>query len=79
VAQLKSDFPDLEIVLNGGIKTLEQCSEHLQTFDGVMLGREAYHNPYLLAHVDQQLFDSTALVISRYDALESMRPYIAAH
>ncbi|MBN4174816.1 tRNA-dihydrouridine synthase [Pseudomonas savastanoi pv. glycinea] len=79
VAQLKSDFPDLEIVLNGGIKTLEQCSEHLQTFDGVMLGREAYHNPYLLAHVDQQLFDSTAPVISRYDALESMRPYIAAH
>ena len=44
-AQLKKDFPDLEIVLNGGIKTLEACREHLQTFDGVMLGREAYHNP----------------------------------
>jgi len=52
-AQLKQDFPELEINLNGGIKTLEQCQEHLQTFDGVMLGREAYHNPYLLAEVDQ--------------------------
>ncbi|EXF45797.1 tRNA-dihydrouridine synthase A [Pseudomonas sp. BAY1663] len=48
-AQLKRDFPDLEIVLNGGIKTLDECREHLRTFDGVMLGREAYHNPYLLA------------------------------
>ncbi|RMS20749.1 tRNA-dihydrouridine synthase [Pseudomonas coronafaciens pv. garcae] len=79
VAQLKSDFPDLEIVLNGGIKTLEQCSEHLQVFDGVMLGREAYHNPYLLAQVDQQLFGSMAPVISRHAALEAMRPYIATH
>ncbi len=59
-AQLKKDFPDLEIVLNGGIKTLEACREHLQTFDGVMLGREAYHNPYLLAAVDSQLFGSEA-------------------
>ncbi|MEE5060730.1 tRNA dihydrouridine(20/20a) synthase DusA [Pseudomonas alliivorans] len=79
VAQLKKDFPQLEIVLNGGIKTLEQCQEHLQTFDGVMLGREAYHNPYLLAEVDQQLFGSTAPVISRADALEALRPYIESH
>ncbi|WP_122428883.1 tRNA dihydrouridine(20/20a) synthase DusA [Pseudomonas viridiflava] len=79
VAQLKKDFPQLEIVLNGGIKTLEQCQEHLQTFDGVMLGREAYHNPYLLAEVDQQLFGSAAPVISRAEALEALRPYIEAH
>ncbi|MGV8918515.1 MAG: tRNA dihydrouridine(20/20a) synthase DusA, partial [Pseudomonas sp.] len=78
-ARLKADFPDLEIILNGGIKTLEACHEHLQVFDGVMLGREAYHNPYLLAEVDQQLFGSTAAVISRAEALASMRPYIAAH
>ncbi|GFM81593.1 tRNA-dihydrouridine(20/20a) synthase [Pseudomonas cichorii] len=78
-AQLKRDFPGLEIILNGGIKTLEQCQEHLQTFDGVMLGREAYHNPYLLAEVDRQLFGSTAPVISRSDALQALRPYIAAH
>ena len=78
-AQLKSDFPDLEIVLNGGIKTLAEGHAHLQTFDGVMLGREAYHNPYLLAEVDQQLFGSTAPVITRFEALQAMRPYIAAH
>lgn len=78
-AQLKTDFPELEIILNGGIKTLEQCQAHLQVFDGVMLGREAYHNPYVLAEVDQQLFGSTAPVISRAQALAALRPYIAAH
>ena len=78
-AQLKADFPELEIILNGGIKTLEACHEHLQRFDGVMLGREAYHNPYLLAEVDQQLFGSTAPVVSRAQALAQLRPYIAAH
>jgi tRNA-dihydrouridine synthase A len=79
VAQLKQDFPELEIILNGGIKTLEDCQQHLQTFDGVMLGREAYHNPYLLAQVDQQLFGSTSAVLSRFEAMQSMRDYIAAH
>jgi tRNA-dihydrouridine synthase A len=78
-AQLKQDFPALEIVLNGGIKTLADCHTHLQTFDGVMLGREAYHNPYLLAEVDQQLFGSTAPVITRSEALDQLRPYIAQH
>ncbi|MBH3371517.1 tRNA dihydrouridine(20/20a) synthase DusA [Pseudomonas juntendi] len=78
-AQLKADFPDLEIVLNGGIKTLGECQAHLQTFDGVMLGREAYHNPYLLAEVDQQLFGREAAVISRSEALAQLRPYIVAH
>ncbi|WP_278400091.1 tRNA dihydrouridine(20/20a) synthase DusA [Stutzerimonas kunmingensis] len=78
-AQLKKDFPDLEIILNGGIKTLDECRAHLQTFDGVMLGREAYHNPYLLARVDQELFGSEAPVISRAQALRNMRPYIEHH
>ena len=53
--------------------------DSLQTFDGVMLGREAYHNPYLLAEVDQQLFGSTAPVITRAEALAQLRPYIASH
>ena len=79
VAQLKRDFPGLEIVLNGGIKTLEDCKTHLQTFDGVMLGREAYHNPYLLARVDSELFGATTPVIGRAEALEALRPYIEAH
>ena len=78
-AQLKTDFPELEIILNGGIKTLEQCQEHLQVFDGVMLGREAYHNPYILAEVDKLLFGSAEPVVSRAQALALLRPYIAAH
>jgi tRNA-dihydrouridine synthase A len=49
VYRLKADFPALEIVINGGITTLEQVDMHLETVDGVMLGRAAYHNPWLLA------------------------------
>lgn len=77
--QLKRDFPDLEIILNGGIKTLNECEAHLEHFDGVMLGREAYHNPYLLAQVDAKLFGSQEPIISRADALRRMRPYIQRH
>src|SRR5690554_8078684 len=49
VHQLKQEFSDLEIIINGGIKTHEECAEHLKHVDGVMIGREAYHNPWLLA------------------------------
>ncbi|QAX82027.1 tRNA dihydrouridine(20/20a) synthase DusA [Candidatus Pseudomonas adelgestsugas] len=77
VSQLKQDFPKLEFILNGGIKTLKQCHEHLQTFDGVMLGRGVYYNPYLLAEVDQQLFGSETPVISRAQLFEQLQPYIA--
>ena len=49
VYQLKKDFPDLEIVINGGIVSTGEISLHLQHVDGVMLGRAAYHNPWLLA------------------------------
>ena len=78
-AQLKQDFPDLEIILNGGIKTLEECEQHLQTFDGVMLGREAYHNPYLLAQVDSRLFGAADAGITRMDALLALKPYVEQH
>ncbi|MFF7708349.1 tRNA dihydrouridine(20/20a) synthase DusA [Pseudomonas sp. NPDC007930] len=78
-AQLKAAFPDLELVLNGGIKTLGECLGHLNTFDGVMLGREAYHNPYLLAEVDAALFGAAQPPVSRFGALQGMRPYIEAH
>ncbi len=78
-AQLKQDFPDLEFILNGGIKTLEQCQEHLKTFDGVMLGREAYHNPYLLAEVDRELFGGSHPQITRAEALAQLRPYVETH
>ena len=56
VYQLKRDYPDLEIVLNGGINSIDECLQHLQQLDGVMLGRAAYQMPALLAQVDSALF-----------------------
>ena len=56
VYQLKKDFPQLTIAINGGIKTIEEMKHHLQFVDGVMVGREAYQNPSLLGYVDQMLF-----------------------
>ncbi|MGF1762446.1 tRNA dihydrouridine(20/20a) synthase DusA [Aliivibrio kagoshimensis] len=74
--QLKTDFPQLVIAVNGGIKTLEESKEHLQHLDGVMIGREAYQNPFLLAEVDQQLFNSDKAVVKRSDVVRAMYPYI---
>ena len=59
VYQIKQEFPDLEIIINGGIKTLDECDEHLSKVDGVMLGREAYHNPWILATVDERFYGET--------------------
>ncbi|WGL18547.1 tRNA dihydrouridine(20/20a) synthase DusA [Microbulbifer bruguierae] len=56
VYQLKQDYPELEIVLNGGINSIDECKQHLQQLDGVMLGRAAYQTPGILAEVDQALF-----------------------
>ena len=74
--QLKQDFPDLEIVLNGGISNLQACLDHLQVFDGVMLGRAAYHNPYLLAEADSLLFQGYDPIHSRHDIMEAFLPYV---
>jgi len=76
VYDIKRDFPKLEIVINGGIESLDQCHEHLQHVDGVMLGRAAYHNPWLLAGVDEQLFGDTPQTLSRHDVLEAFLPYV---
>lgn len=76
VYQIKQDFPALEIIINGGIKTLEACDEHLQNVDGVMVGREAYHNPYMLATVDQRYYGSTAPVLTRKQVLEVFYEYV---
>lgn len=70
VHQLKQDFPDLEIIINGGIKTIAECQEQLKHVDGVMVGREAYHNPWILSQVDEQIFGGQALVTNRFEALE---------
>lgn len=77
VYQLKRDFPALQIVLNGGITTLEQAEEALRHgIDGVMMGREAYHNPYILAEVDRRLFGSKADMIARAEIIEKLVPYV---
>ena len=76
VYQLKIDFPQLEIILNGGITTLEQMDNILEHVNGVMVGREAYHNPYILAEIDQRLFASTAPIPSREDIIAQLIPYI---
>ncbi len=76
VKQLKQDFPQLTIVINGGISTLEVAQELLQQLDGVMLGREIYHNPYLLAQVDVQIFNTAGPIKSRQEIILAMLPYI---
>ncbi len=74
--QVKKDFPHLTIAINGGVKTLDECEAHLKHVDGVMVGREAYQNPYLLAEVDQRLFGSDKPVKKRREIVREMLPYI---
>ncbi len=76
VQQIKQDFPRLEIIINGGIKSLEQSIELMQGVDGVMIGREAYHNPYLLAEVDKLIYQQDTPVISRKEVVFALLPYI---
>ncbi len=80
VYRLKQDFNDTEIIINGGIRTLDASLEHLQRVDGVMLGREPYKNPYLLANVDRVIFgESESRVKSRQALLQEIYPYIERH
>ncbi len=76
VYKIKELFPQCHISLNGGVKTLEQTVEHLKHVDGVMMGREAYHNPYLLSDVDRLIFGDEHTVLTRHQIVESMFPYI---
>ncbi|MEC6825126.1 MULTISPECIES: tRNA dihydrouridine(20/20a) synthase DusA [Photobacterium] len=76
VYQLKQDFPQLTMAINGGIKTFEEMEQHLKYMDGVMVGREAYQSPYLMAEVDQRLFGSNRPVMKRREVVEAMYPYI---
>jgi tRNA-dihydrouridine synthase A len=76
--QIKRDFPQLEIIINGGIKTSDEVALHLEHVDGVMLGREAYHNPYVMAGYDARFYGDDAPVKSRTEVLAAMLPYIAA-
>jgi len=74
--RLKQDFPDLEIILNGGVKTMAEIDAHLLNVDGVMLGREAYHNPYMMAEFDAHYYHDTAPVKTQREVLNSMLPYV---
>ena len=76
VYKLKNTFPDLQFIINGGIKSLHESSIHLQHVDGVMIGREAYENPLLLADVDSVIFSDKKVSTSRSDILKSLIPYI---
>ncbi|MEQ8962298.1 MAG: tRNA-dihydrouridine synthase, partial [Coleofasciculus sp. C2-GNP5-27] len=76
VFAVKQRFPQLNIVINGGIESLELARELLAVVDGVMLGRAAYQNPYLLNEVDSLFFDSKPSKRERLDYLDSYIPYI---
>lgn len=79
VYQLKKDFPHLTIVVNGGIQTIEECQDHLEHVDGVMLGREAYQNPWMLAQVDEALFGMDSPLKSRDDVIAELLPFAEQH
>ena len=76
--QLKKDFPQLEIIINGGIRTLNEIDSHLTQVDGVMLGREAYHNPYLMAEFDSRYYGDAEYTRTRVQIINAMLPYIRA-
>jgi tRNA-dihydrouridine synthase A len=76
VHALKQDFPHLEIVINGGITTLEEVQGHLHGVDGVMLGRAVSHNPYLLAQVDRDFYGDPHPIPTRHEVVESFLPYV---
>jgi tRNA-dihydrouridine synthase A len=76
VYRLKSDLPHLSVVINGGIQTLDQCRQHLGHVDAVMIGREAYQNPWLLAEVDRELFGMDNPAQSRDDVIAALLPYV---
>ena len=78
VYRLKRDMPHLQIIINGGIATLDECARHLNLVDGVMLGRAAYHNLWLLAEVDRRFYCGRGPAQSRKQALQNLLPYIIA-
>ena len=77
VHALKRTFPELTVVMNGGIRDLAQAHTQLDYVDGVMMGREAYQNPWTLAAVDRELFGRTGGAQSRWQILEDYKPYMA--
>ncbi len=78
VHRLRQEFPDLTLVMNGGLTTVAECVEQVDALDGVMLGRAAYHEPWILAELEQALFDPDSALPDRCDVLQRMRGYTEA-
>lgn len=76
-AAIKDKYPHLRIIVNGGIRTLGDVRTHLAVFDGVMIGREAYQNPWFLAELEREIFGNDA-VMAPEDVVRAMIPYIRA-
>jgi tRNA-dihydrouridine synthase A len=79
VYRLKAAHPELEVVINGGIASLDEAEAHLEKVDGVALGRAAYQNPYLLAEVDRRLFGDARVTPSRREVVEALIAYAERH
>lgn len=77
VYRLKQELPELEIIINGGIVSFEQMDEHLRHVDGVMVGREAYHNPWWLSDVDRRYYGAVTAAPSREAVLDALAEYFA--
>ena len=75
VYNLKKDFPNEEVIINGGITSTSEIKSHLDKIDGVMIGRAAYHTPYLLADIEKVIFDNND-VLTREEVIENLIPYI---
>ena len=79
VYRLKKDFPRLEIIINGGFESIGDISKQYRHVDGVMVGRAAYKNPYLLATIDEEIFNDPHQVPSRQQVIEDYMDYIQAN
>ena len=76
VYSIKNDFPNLEIVINGGIKSISEAKNHLNYVDGVMLGRAAYDNPFMLSEIDSEIYSNAKTDISKKDLLSEYLDYV---
>ncbi len=76
VYRLKQAFPQHIVEINGGIKTMDDVAVHLQSTDGVMIGRAAYENPYIFSEADQRFFGDNRIQMTRREIVEAMMPYI---
>ena len=76
VYRLKKDFPKLKFIINGGIKTLDECHDHLTKVDGVMIGRSAYENPFMLKKIEEEIFGEVPIISSKKELLNKYLDYV---